>query len=673
MNRFPVIDRPLRIAFIGAGQMARNHLNAIRRLAVPAMVVGVTDRLPSVADQFAQLAGVPASFSIDSLLRETRPDVVHVCTPPSSHFEAAYAALDSGAHVYVEKPFALTSDDARRLVALARARRRTICAGHQLLRDGAFERLIEGVAGLGQVVQVDSHFAFRPVGSSAARVGSRALAQQIIDILPHPLYSLVDVLERFGPPGREIELVWAQGGATDLHAVLRAGDVVGRLSVSLRARPIASSLTVTGMRGALTCDFVRSTVVGAANSGTEALEKILNPLVEAWQLAARTALSLGRRLRGGVAYPGLQPLIDAFYRAVARDGASPITPEHLLRVTAIFEQLVASIETTAHQPVPAQPRAAHGNTTPHVAVTGARGFLGAEIARALKPVRGIGRSANPDDRNVHEWVVADLGTGLEPEALAGADVVVHAAAETCGGFEAHQRNTIDATRHLLRAMKDAGVSRLVLVSSLSVLRPPRAPRERQSEDTPRPADPRRFGAYVWGKTLQEELVEREAPGLGITTRIIRPGALMDWNEPALPGLMGRHLYGRWNLGLGRPTLPIAVCDVGRCADAIAWCATHFEDAPAVVNLFDPMLTTRRDVASRLREHGWDGRMVWVPISVISLGITGARTLLSLAQGRLPDKLAAWSVLRPRHFDTRVTAGVLEAAASHVNDRVALRA
>ena len=53
---------------------------------------------------------------------------------------------------------------------------------------------------------------------------------------------------------------------TDLQAILRAGDLVGRLSVSLRARPVASSLTLTGTRGSLTCDFVRSIVVGAGES-----------------------------------------------------------------------------------------------------------------------------------------------------------------------------------------------------------------------------------------------------------------------------------------------------------------------------------------------------------------------------------------------------------------------
>jgi nucleoside-diphosphate-sugar epimerase len=129
---------------------------------------------------------------------------------------------------------------------------------------------------------------------------------------------------------------------------------------------------------------------------------------------------------------------------------------------------------------------------------------------------------NLDDPNVHEWVAADLGDGVSTAALTGADVVVHAAAETAGNFAAHQRNTIDATRHLLHAMHEAGVARLVLVSSLSVLRPPRTPWECQDEHTPRPDDPERFGPYVWGKSRQEELVERGGAGARIAVRIIRP-------------------------------------------------------------------------------------------------------------------------------------------------------
>jgi nucleoside-diphosphate-sugar epimerase len=293
-------------------------------------------------------------------------------------------------------------------------------------------------------------------------------------------------------------------------------------------------------------------------------------------------------------------------------------------------------------------------------VTGARGFLGAEISRALGRVRGIGRAVNPDDPHVQAWTVADLSQGVPAGALEGAAVVVHAAAETSGDFAAHQRNSIDATHNLLCAMHEAGVSRLVLVSSLSVVRPPRSPWERQDERTPRPTDSARFGPYSWGKTEQEALVDREAPALGIAVRIVRPGALVDWTDPSLPGLMGRHLFGRWHLGLGRPRLPIAVCDVGRCAEAIAWCATHFDTAPPIVNLFDPEVATRGAFVARLRDRGWTGRIVWMPISAMALAIASARAMLSILRGRWPSRFAAWSILRPRRYDNRIATKVLAA-------------
>ena len=653
------MNRPLRVAFVGAGQMARHHLSAISRLQAT-QIVGVHDRVTPRAEEFAAVAQAPAFPSIDAMCVEARPDVVHVCTPPAMHFAAARAALDRGAHVYVEKPFALTTADAEALLSLARVRGRLVCAGHQLLRDRAFLDVMGRAAALGRIVQVDSHFAFRPAGVTA-HLGPRAMAAQLVDILPHPLYALVGVLERHAAHGLPVELAWTHATATDVQAILRAGDVVGRLSVSLCARPVASSLTILGTSGSLTCDFVRSNVIGAGNPGTEALEKILNPMVEGVQLVSRTALSLGRRLSSGTSYPGLAETIASFHQAIRDCSVSPITPDHLLQVTRLFEQLVAHVDAAACRSQPSHARAPRLDKAALIAVTGARGFLGSRVVRALDRARGIGRTPDADRPPAVEWVTADLSGAISPDALAGVDVVVHAAAETSAGYEGHQRNTIDATRNLLHAMHSARVTRLVLVSSLSVLRPPRTPWECQDERTPRADDARALGPYVWGKSQQEALVEREGPALGIQIRIVRPGALIDWNDPELPGLMGRRLFGRWHLGLGRPWLPIAVCDVDRCATAIAWCATHFNEAPAVVNLFDPSSSTRGAVLERLRGDGWTGRVVWVPISLVSLGLVGARAMLAFSRGRLPERMAAWSVLRPRRYDGRVAAGVLDAA------------
>src|SRR2546426_8587907 len=100
----------------------------------------------------------------------------------------------------------------------------------------------------------------------------------------------------------------------------------------------------------------------------------------------------------------------------------------------------------------------------------------------------------------------------------------------------------------------AGVSRLVYVSSLSALRPPRTPWERQDERTPiAPPDAREFGSYAWGKTEAERAVAAEAASLGIETRVIRPAALVDWTNPEMPGLVGRRLTSPGISGLVQST------------------------------------------------------------------------------------------------------------------------
>ena len=658
---------PIRVAFVGAGRMACLHLQALRRVRAPHVVAAVCDTSASAAREFAALAGAAAYTSLADLLREAKPQLVHVCTPAGTHFEPAREALVAGAHVYVEKPFVETPREARELLQLAERRGLLLCAGHQQLRDPAYRALVRRVPELGPVAQVDSHFAFRPVGMNPERAGPRALAAQLLDVLPHPLYTLIAALEAVTPDPSAIELAALVGGPADLQAVIQATDVYGRLSVSLRARPVASTLTVAGAGGALTADFIRSSVVGAANPGTGPLEKAANPLLEGWQMAARGAGGVIRRVAHGGNYPGLAELIGDFYEAVIGGAPSPLAPDHLQRVVLIYDELAAHVRGAAERAAvqrdaPREPRVG----APLAVVTGARGFFGREITRALVRrgyrVRGISRSPDTEDPHVHEWHALDLSGAVPQQAFAGATVVVHAAVDTSGGYDGHQRNTIDATRNVLRGMHAAGVARLVCVSSLSVLRPPKTPWERQDERTPlaRPGA-RELGPYTWGKCEAERLVADDAAGLGIDTRILRPAALVDWSKPEVPGLVGRRLFGRWHLGFGRPDLPFAVCEVGRAAAVVAWCAERFDEAPPIVNLIDDGITTRRRLIESFRARGWRGRIVWLPISLVAGLLTVVRTAVALAHFRRPQRLAVWSVLRARRYDTSIAASALQAA------------
>jgi predicted dehydrogenase/nucleoside-diphosphate-sugar epimerase len=653
---------PLRVAFIGAGRMARLHVQALRRVSIPHEVCGVFDANTGAAEEFANETGATVAKDLQTLLLDPVPDVVHVCTTAGRHFEPAKLALEAGAHVYVEKPFVEQASEANELLAIAKDHGTLVCAGHQLIREGAFVQLAARRKELGALTLVDSYFAFRAPSLQLETASPRARAAQLLDIVPHPLYSLIAAMETETPPDATYDLEFVDATVDELHAFIRAGSVCGRLLVSLRARPIASTLSLSGTGGTLTADFVRATLIGAGNPGEAALEKVANPLVEGWQMGWRTVGSVARRVLSGGDYPGLAELLGDFYQSVAGGESSPVSPEHLARVTSVYEELARAVaraeaaepETLAPPRPPDQPLAV---------VTGAKGFLGKEIARVMSEagytVRGVSRSADVQDPSIAEWVSADLSRPLPPEVFEGADIIVHAAAETAGGFEAHQHNSIDATRNVLDAAEKAGVRRLLYVSSISVLRPPRSPWEVQDEATPLVTDGRSLGAYTWGKTEAERLVSAAATAGTIDAKIFRLAALVDSRSLEFPGLLGRRLFGDWHLGLGRPGIPLAVCDVRTAAEVIEWSATCFDDAPPVVNLFDPSMMKRRDILNWFRQFGWHGRMVWVPISMMAGVVVTAKTLLALLRGERPTRLAAWAVLKPRRFDPALSQQVLQ--------------
>src|SRR3989441_4214040 len=74
----------LKVAIVGCGKIADAHAEQIQRIA-GCQIVGVCDREPLMARQLYERFQVARYFAdLDELLHETRPDVVHVTTPPRS-------------------------------------------------------------------------------------------------------------------------------------------------------------------------------------------------------------------------------------------------------------------------------------------------------------------------------------------------------------------------------------------------------------------------------------------------------------------------------------------------------------------------------------------------------------------------------------------------------------
>jgi predicted dehydrogenase len=128
-------------------------------------------------------------------------DAVAIVTPVSSHYELARQALEHGKHIFVEKPFAATTEQAEALIELAERRRLTIMVDHTFLFTGAVRKMKElidqGV--LGRLYYYDS---------TRVNLGLFQHDVNVVwDLAPHDL-SIMDYLI-----GREPELVVATGQA----------------------------------------------------------------------------------------------------------------------------------------------------------------------------------------------------------------------------------------------------------------------------------------------------------------------------------------------------------------------------------------------------------------------------------------------------------------------------
>lgn len=95
----------VKTALVGTGGIAGIHMSAVGRLSGRLRVAAAADVDQSRAEAFCSEHGIPRSYTnFDRMLSEERPDLVLVCTPPSTHRDLVVAALEAGAWVICEKP-----------------------------------------------------------------------------------------------------------------------------------------------------------------------------------------------------------------------------------------------------------------------------------------------------------------------------------------------------------------------------------------------------------------------------------------------------------------------------------------------------------------------------------------------------------------------------------------
>ena len=148
----------LKFGVIGYGYWGPNIVRNLRSLE-GCQVVGVCDQSPGARKRIqAAHPGLPVYADHNELVKSPEVDAVAVITPVWTHYELAKAALENGKHVFVEKPFTSSSQQAMELINLAEQKNLQIMVDHTFLFTGAVRRIHKLLAegALGNLYYYDS-------------------------------------------------------------------------------------------------------------------------------------------------------------------------------------------------------------------------------------------------------------------------------------------------------------------------------------------------------------------------------------------------------------------------------------------------------------------------------------------------------------------------------------
>ena len=360
----------LKVAIVGCGKIADSHASQIQRIR-GCEIVGVFDREPLMAQQLFKRFRIKKCFSnLTDLLSEAKPEVVHITTPPQSHFDIAKTCLESGCHVYVEKPFTVWADETRRLIELATERGLKITAGHDDQFSHVARRmraLIQGGYLGGRPVHMESYYCYElsRSGYAGALLGNkqhwiRRLPGMLVqNIISHGIARIAEFLTSETPEiiayGFTSPLLRSMGETEiidELRVIINDEDhTTAYFTFSSQMRPSLHEFRVYGAKNGLILDQDQETLIRLRGTRYKSYaEKFVPPV----SMAGQNLRNLTTNLRTFLANDfhmksGMKHLIESFYRSITKGTEVPIPYREILLTSGIMETIFAQLGAQSRQ------------------------------------------------------------------------------------------------------------------------------------------------------------------------------------------------------------------------------------------------------------------------------------------------------------------------------------
>lgn len=150
----------MKYALIGCGRISPNHISAAinNNLDIVAICDILEEKMKEKKEMFEEISNVKEYVDYKEMLEKEKPTLVAIATESGKHAQIAIDCLNMGANVIIEKPIALSLEDADKIIATAEKNNLKVCACHQnrfnkaiqkirkSLENGDFGKLLHGTA-----------------------------------------------------------------------------------------------------------------------------------------------------------------------------------------------------------------------------------------------------------------------------------------------------------------------------------------------------------------------------------------------------------------------------------------------------------------------------------------------------------------------------------------------
>jgi len=538
----------MKVALIGSGHIASIHGSIIKKRP-NVEIVGIADKdLARAKSGSVQLNSCRYYKDAELMLTENSPDIVHVLTPPQFHSELSIMAMNRGCHVFVEKPLALTTNDAKKMIDAAYKNNVKLCVNHNMVYETAAHKAkaVSDTGILGRIVSVEACYQFDArrypaileEGAEYCHWTYALNGGPLQDLIPHPaslIFEYVSGIDDLKYIGKN-RGVLPNGWLDEIKVLVSSKKVVGYISLSLSEKPDTIILNIKGTKGALQANLFsdiltiqkRSYLPRAVNRGLYGVRAAGQNL--RWTVNNIYRLVTGRLDKTN----GVAALISKFYESIENEDEPPIAYNQSLHVVELMEGIWPSPVIMKRDNIAVNSKNAT-NPKPSVLVTGASGFIGTHLVQKLlsqnETVRALVRpNSIHAGRLSHlevEIVEGDLSDrNVLLDATKNIKTIYHACSPMSNDRAEYEEVAIKGTEFLIDAALKNNVKRFVQFSSLAVYELLKINDKIIREDSPYQKNPEAMGPYAWAKIEIEKRVFNAIEKQGLAATIVRPGIVI---------------------------------------------------------------------------------------------------------------------------------------------------